>query len=81
MHLVINNIYFKTKMTLHKFFKDEQGDVNVVSIVVLIGVAVLLAIIFKDAITTLIESMLGTITENAQNAVGGDAGGAGGGEQ
>lgn len=65
----LNNLYWKARNGFHKFIKDEKGDVNIVSIVVLIGVAVLLALIFKDAITDLIESLLDTITQNATDAV------------
>lgn len=67
----LNDVYWKARNGFYKFIHDEKGDVNIVSIVVLIGVAVLLALIFKDAITELIESMLDTITENATDAVGG----------
>lgn len=51
------------------FVNDEEGDVNIVSMVVLIGIAVLLAVLFKDAIKELIETLLGTISQNAQEAV------------
>lgn len=57
------------KIKLNEFCKKEDGDVNVVSIVVLIGIAVLLAIIFKDAISDLLESLFGTIETNAQDAI------------
>lgn len=82
--MLINSIYFGAKNAIRNFLKDEKGDVNVVSIVVLIGVAVLLALIFKDAIAGLIDSLIDTITKNAEGAVtdpaGGGAGdGAGGG--
>lgn len=51
------------------FLTDEQGDVNVVSIVVLIGIAVLLAVLFREQITALLESLFSTISGNATNAV------------
>lgn len=54
---------------LYSFFHDEKGEVNIVATVVLIGIAVLLAIIFKDAIGNLIKSLLNTISGNATNAV------------
>lgn len=57
------------KAKLHKFFKEEKGEVNIVSMVVLIGIAVLLAIVFKDAIGNLITNLLETITNNATGAV------------
>ena len=47
----------------------ENGDVNVVSIVVLIGIAVLLAIIFRGAITNLLNTLFGTIENNATKAI------------
>jgi len=63
------------KMKLRQFFSDEKGEVNIVTIVVLIGIAVLLALIFKEQIEGLLETLFGTITENANSAVGGAAGG------
>ena len=54
---------------LYNFFHDEKGEVNIVATVVLIGIAVLLAIIFKDAISNLIKSLLNTISNKAENAV------------
>ena len=59
----------QAKMKLSEFCKKENGDVNVVSIVILIGVAVLLAIIFKGAISNLLNTLLKTIEGNATNAI------------
>ncbi len=56
---------------MNRFIHDERGDVNIVSIVVLIGVAVILAILFKDAIGDLLTSLLKTIQKNADK-VGSD---------
>ncbi len=56
---------------LNQFLHDEKGEVNIVSIVVLIGIAVVLAIVFKDAISNLLKSLLNTIDGTAQNAVAG----------
>ena len=68
------------KCALRRFFTKENGDVNVVSIVVLIGIAVVLAIIFRNSISDLIESLLNTIKGNAEGAIAnGDGGGGGGG--
>ena len=62
------------KMKLRELFTDEKGEVNIVAIVVLIGIAVLLALVFKDNIERLLNTLFGTITENAENAVGGGGG-------
>ena len=70
------------KCALRRFFTKENGDVNVVSIVVLIGIAVALAIIFRNTISDLIGQLLETISGNAKDAIkngGGSGGGAGGG--
>ena len=57
------------KASVRKFFTDERGDTNIVSMVVLIGIAVVLAVIFKDAIGKLISQILGKIGENAGEAI------------
>lgn len=67
--VLLNNLYWKARTGLQKFLRDEKGDVNIVSIVVLIGIAVMLALIFKDAIVGLIEGLLGQIEINANNAI------------
>lgn len=59
------------KMKLRKFFSEEKGAVTIVEIVVLVGIAVLLALVFKDQITSLLESLFKTIIPNADKAVGG----------
>ncbi len=61
------------KYKLTKLFSEEKGEVNIVAIVVLIGIAVLLALIFKDQIESLLDTLFGTITKNAVDAVGGGA--------
>lgn len=71
----INMFLMSAKLKLQEFCTKENGDVNIVSIVVLIGIAVLLAIVFKDAIGGLIEDLLETITGNATDAVNNPAGG------
>lgn len=60
------------KMKLRQLISDEKGAVDIVAIVVLIGIAVLLAVIFKDQIAALLESLFGTITKTANNTVSGE---------
>lgn len=57
------------KAKMSEFMKKENGDVNIVSIVVLIGIAVVLALIFRKAISNLINSLFNTIGNNANNAI------------
>ena len=63
---------FVAKHRLREFWTDEDGGVSIVTMVVLIGIAVLLASVFRDQITKLIKSLLDTITKNATKAVNGE---------
>ena len=65
----LNAVLLMAKAKLAKFFRDERGDVNIVSIVVLIGIAVVLAVIFKDAIADLLNTLLDAIRGKALGAV------------
>jgi len=51
------------------FFKDEDGEVNIVAIVILIGIAVILAILFRDYISNLLKLLFKKINNSAQNAI------------
>jgi predicted exporter len=50
-------------------FSKENGEVNIVAIVVLIGIAVLLAIVFRGYIENLLNTLFGQINNSAANAV------------
>lgn len=65
--MLATSTYLKARFS--KFTNDERGEVNVVAIVVLIGVAVLLAILFKEKVAELITSLFNTITGKAGGAV------------
>lgn len=69
MRKAISKLGFVAKNKLRSFLKTESGEVNIVTIVVLIGVAVILALVFKDAISELINTLIEQISGNAQNAV------------
>lgn len=65
----ISMFLFTLKFKAKELISDEKGEVNIVAIVVLIGIAVLLAVIFKDAIIDLLEKMFGKIEETALEAI------------
>lgn len=60
---------WRCKWMLQDFLQNEDGDVNIVSMVVLIGIAVLLAVMFKTQISGLLKTLFGTITDNATKAI------------
>lgn len=65
----LNLFMLRMYLKANELFTNEDGDVNIVSIVVLIGVAVLLAIVFKDSIGKLLKNLLKTIESNASGVV------------
>lgn len=69
MMSLVRAIAMSAKIKFCDFFSKENGEVNIVAIVVLIGIAVLLAIVFRGAITNLLNTLFGTIENNAQNAI------------
>jgi len=50
---------------INDFAKKEKGAVDIVAIVILIAVAVVVALIFKDKIKEIVEGLLGQIGEQA----------------
>ena len=66
----LDMMYLKTRQMVTNFFYDEQGDVNIVSMVVLIGIAVLAAVFFKDKIRTLIDNLFKTIGDGNSGKTG-----------
>ena len=65
----VRAMMLKASTKVREFCSKESGEVNIVAIVVLIGIAVLLAIIFRGAIENLLKSLFGTIENNATNAI------------
>ncbi len=52
------------------FAKEERGAVDIVAVVVLIGIAVALAVIFRSSIQNLLESLFDSISSGATEAIG-----------
>ena len=69
MITILRNMAVYMGMKCRMLLSDEKGEVNVVAIVVLIGVAVLLAIIFRDAIADLLNGLFSKIGESSGNAI------------
>lgn len=44
---------------MKKFFKDETGDTNIVSLIILIGVIGVAVLIFRPYLQQLVQSLLG----------------------
>lgn len=67
MNDVVLDLYLAARCLTCRFLYDEDGDTNIVSVVILIGIVVMLAGIFRTQISGLVNSLLGTITGEAMN--------------
>lgn len=65
----LDSMYWKSRIAVNKFLRDEEGDVNIVSMVVLIGIAVLLAVFFKDQIGKLVKNLFNVINSSADGVI------------
>lgn len=57
------------KLKAEEFFKDENGAVDIVAIVVLMGIVVLVALVFKKQLSGLVTDLFKTITGTANDAI------------
>ncbi|MEN2774826.1 Flp1 family type IVb pilin [Acetivibrio clariflavus] len=57
------------KAKLAKWFSDEKGEVNIIATVVLMGIAVILAILFKEKVKELLGVLFEALTNNAKDAI------------
>lgn len=69
---MVTKLYIKAlaaKFALTQRLKNEKGEVNIVAIVILIGIAVLLAFFFKDKIKDLLNNLFNGINQTATNVI------------
>lgn len=69
MNLLVLNAEFAVKRALTKVFREENGEVNIITTVILIGIAVILAGIFKDGVKEILQNLLDTIKSSSANAI------------
>jgi flagellin-like protein len=58
--LYFSKIWLSTK--LGRFIKDERGEVNIVATIILLGIAVLLAVAFREQIGELVDKIFTKIS-------------------
>lgn len=62
-------LYTKLLLLKQDFLEEERGAVDIVAIVVLIGIAVAIALIFRNQITGLITGLFNQIESNANEVI------------
>lgn len=63
------DVYTKVVCGLRAIRKEERGAVDIVAIVVMIGIAVVLAVLFRKQIQGLLESLFESINTKANEAI------------
>ncbi len=69
MDVILYRWYSNAKLFGRKFIYDEDGAVSIVTIVVLIGIAILLAVVFRSKIEELLNTLFNSIKESGTNAI------------
>lgn len=64
----MRNKLWKVGEGVRRFVHDEEGDTNVISIIVVLVIVLGLAIVFKDKIKELVDTLWNSVTDNANKA-------------
>ncbi len=59
--------YFKAKCKVMSFFEDETGDTNIIAIILLIIVVIAMAVIFRNQIANVINSLFNRVNNDIGN--------------
>lgn len=54
----------KAKQKFREFLLEESGEVNIVAMIILIAIAVMLALLFKDQIGNLVEQLFQSVSDS-----------------
>lgn len=61
------NLALETRIFINKFLYDEEGDVNIITMVILIAIAVALAALFRKNIKELVERLFLSINQHSES--------------
>jgi len=74
LEVKIMNSLIRTKNTVgekvHDFFVDEEGDTNLISVVIILVIVIALAAIFRKNIANIVKAMWESIAGDVGDAVG-----------
>ena len=66
---MLDKWYIAGMTRFHRFKTEERGDVNIVSIVVLCGIVIFLAVVFRKELSEVIGNVLSSVQNQAQEVV------------
>lgn len=65
----LDKMFIVIAAQLNAFVEEEKGAVDLITIVVLIGIAIVLAVVFKEQMKGILETLLGNISNSASSAM------------
>ncbi len=65
MNVWCNYVWFKLK----NFFESEKGAVDIIAIVVMIGIVVLVAVVFKDRLIELVNHLFDVLDTSSEDVI------------
>ena len=68
IEVMLQNKLWRASEKIKEFMTDEEGDTNVISIIVVLVIVLGLAIVFKDKIKELVDTLWTSVTGNAPKA-------------
>lgn len=54
---------------VNEFFYDEDGEVNIIAMIVILAIAIALAVVFREQLKGLFDRIWGAVTSNANSAL------------
>lgn len=68
---LLDKMYIGMKIRMNNFLTNEDGAVDIVAIVVLMGIVVLVAIVFREQLETFVKDLFKIVTGNANQVTNG----------
>lgn len=66
---MLTGIVLNARLKIENFFRKEDGEVNIIAIIILMAVAITLALLFKDKVKDLMDTLFGALERKASNAI------------
>ena len=67
---LLDKMYIGMKNRVNNFLTNEDGAVDIVAIVVLCGIVIAVAVIFRDELQKVVESLFQTVKDIGNRTIG-----------
>lgn len=67
---LLDKMYIGMKNRVNNFLTNEDGAVDIVAIVVLCGIVIAIAVIFRDELQKVVESLFQTVKDKGNRTIG-----------